>query len=365
MTVRVLIVDDSRTSRVLLTELLDSDPHIEVVGEAEDGRDALGQVKALRPSLVVMDVRMRGMDGFAATEQIMATHPTPVVVVTAGHDARDVEMGVRALRAGALTILPKPGGPGTPNFQAEAAHLRSLVRALADVRVVRRRSRSQPPPSAPLSLSGQVRPQVAAVGVAVSTGGPPALLGFLTALPADLAAPVLVVQHIADGFIGGLATWLSAGTGREVTVAVDGERLQPGRVYLAPDNRHLEVSARGNARVVDGSPVRGFRPSATALLRSLADVYGEQAAAVVLTGMGTDGLDGARAVDAAGGLVLAQDEATSTVFGMPKAVIDAGLAREVGSAADLAHALAPLLSKERPASAGRSASDPNETPRTR
>lgn len=353
MTVRVLVVDDSRTSRVLLSGLLSTDPQIEVVGEATDGAAAVSMTAELRPSLVVMDVHMRGMDGFEATERIMATHPTPIVIVTAGHDARDVAMGVRALRAGALTILPKPSGPGAASFPAEAAHLRSLVRALADVRVVRRRSRREP--DAPRSTTPALSRDrtVTAVGIAVSTGGPVALQGFLSALPRDMEAPVVVVQHIASGFVQGLAIWLASATGIAVRVAVDGERLRPGSVYLAPENRHLEMRPGGTLSVSEEPPVRGFRPSGTVLLRTLAEVHGSHAAAVVLTGMGNDGLEGARAVRDAGGLVLAQDEATCAVFGMPKAVIDTGLAEKVGSVHDLAYALAPLLPRTTGRSAGR------------
>jgi two-component system chemotaxis response regulator CheB len=354
VTVRVLVVDDSRTSRVLLSEVLDADPGIEVVGHAENGLEGLRLVAQLRPSLVLMDVRMRGLDGFEATERIMASHPTPIVIVTAGHDARDVQMGMRALRAGALTILAKPGGPGTASFAREAAHLRSLVHALADVRVVRRRTRTVARPGGetgrPLSPErtvAAISPErtVAAIGIAVSTGGPVALQRFLTALPTDMTVPVLVVQHIADGFTQGLVDWLSSGTGLDVRLAVDGQRVRPGTVFLAPDDRHLTLGPHDTLAVSNGPPVRRFRPSGDVLLRSLAHVLGPQAAAVVLTGMGSDGLDGARAVHAAGGLVLAQDEATSAVYGMPKAVVDAGLANKVGSASELAYVLASLLAK--------------------
>lgn len=347
MTVRVVVVDDSRTSRSLLRELLNADPGIDVVGEATNGAEAMELVSALRPSLVVMDVRMRGMDGFAATERIMASLPTPILIVTAGPDARDVETGVRALRAGALTILPKPGGPGTASFAKDAAHLRSLVRALADVRVVRRRGRPLPDATTEARATAELPSgrTVAAIGVAVSTGGPVALQRFLTALGSDVSVPVLVVQHIADGFVQGLASWLASATKLDVRVAADREQLRPGSVYLAPDDRHLELRPGQAVHVSAGAPVRGFRPSGTVLLSSLAHVHGDQAAAVVLTGMGSDGLEGARAVHDAGGLVLAQDEASSAVFGMPKVVIDAGLAKNVGSAQELGYALAQLVPK--------------------
>lgn len=338
---RVLVVDDSPTSRTLLGEILQADPRIEVVAEASDGSEAVRLVEAVQPSLVLMDVRMPGMDGFQATERIMAQRPTPVIIVTAGHTRADVEVSLRALRAGALTVLPKPSGPGAPGSAAEAAHLRSLVHALADVRVVRRRATAA---AAPRGLPPASRPRtcrsIKAVGVAVSTGGPVALQRFLCSLPGGFPAPVLVVQHIADGFVAGLAEWLTAGTDLDVVVAVDGATMRPGVAYLAPDGRHLEVRSRGTVALSHAPPVGGFRPSATVLLRSLASAHGAEAAAVVLTGMGSDGLEGARAVRMAGGLVLAQDQQTSTVYGMPKAVADAGLAHAVAPVEQLAHELA-------------------------
>ena len=337
--VRVLVVDDSPTSRTLLREILVADAGIDVVGEGRSGIDAIALVRSLRPSLVVMDLRMPGMDGLVATGRIMAEQPTPIVIVTAGHDPRDVEVAMRALRVGALTVLPKPGGPGTAQFRRESAHLRSMVKALADVRVVRRRDPEAAPdpgglpsrraPSAPASSSAPAR-TVSVVAVAASTGGPVALQRLLLSLRGRLYAPVLVVQHIADGFVTGLASWLASTTGADVRVAAEGMQLQAGVTYIAPDDRHLQAVSNRRVGLSDAPAVGGFRPSASVLLRTVAETYGMESVALILTGMGTDGLEGARAVRSAGGLVLAQDEASSAVFGMPKAVVDAGLASDVG-----------------------------------
>jgi two-component system chemotaxis response regulator CheB len=328
--VRVVVADDSSTARRLLVEICDREPDIVVVGEASDGAQAVEMTTRLGPSLVVMDVHMPVLDGIEATKQIMRERPTPIIVVTAGKDPTDVEAGLSALRFGALTVLPKPVGPGVDGFEASAQRLTSLVRALADVKVIRRRdfsatTSSRPPKGGP-----------GIVAVATSTGGPPALCRFLGALPADLPTPIVVVQHIVEGFLPGLVTWLRAEVPFHVTEAQHGQRLEPGTVYIAPDGRHLEVDAQWRARLVDSSPVGGFRPSATVLFTSLARNVGPNATAVVLTGMGRDGLEGARALKAAGGRILVQDEGSSVVYGMPKVVADAGLAHVQGAVETLA-----------------------------
>lgn len=341
--VRVLLVDDSRTARALMRQLCENDPRLSVVGEAGDGQRAVELVASLRPSIVVMDIEMPLMNGIEATRQIMGESPTPILVVTAHYDAQDVALSLRAVQAGALSLLHKPGGPGSPNFQQDAQRFVQLVKALAGVRPVRRHLNGGKPqpavaPPAPVRATVPVR----AIGVAASTGGPAALYRLLTLLPRRLGVPVFVVQHIVDGFAPGLAVWLGTATALPVRLAEEGDRVIPDTVYVAPDRRHLQVSRLGRVSLSEHPPIGGFRPSATALFTSMAEVYGGGAIGVVLTGMGSDGLEGARALHRVGAPVLAQDADSSAVFGMPRAVAEAGLATSVGPVEHIAGTLARL-----------------------
>jgi two-component system chemotaxis response regulator CheB len=270
------------------------------------------------------------MNGIEATKHIMRERPTPIVLVTAGTSPSDVEAAMSGLRFGALTVLPKPVAPGVDDSDPGAARMISLVKALADVKVIRRRDRGTVPSPRPVTRESAV------VAVAASTGGPPAVAAFLQCLPPDLPAPIVVVQHIVEGFLPGLVTWLRSEVPFHVAEAVHGEPLLPGSVYLAPDGHHLEVDSQIRARRNASTRVSGFMPSATVLFRSLATSVGSGATAVVLTGMGRDGCEGARELHAAGGRILAQDESTSVVYGMPRAVADAGIVHVQGTVEDLA-----------------------------
>lgn len=329
--IRCLVVDDSRAFRALVRGILSTAPGVEVVGEACDGREAVALVRALRPDVVTMDVRMPNLDGVAAIEEIMRVAPTPVVVVSAEAAADSQRLSFRALEAGAIEVLAKPRDPGTTRFARDAEAIRLAVRAVAGLVLVGRR-RPPPPGAPPPCEAAPAAPRAAPpelLAIAASTGGPAALARILARLPRALPAPILVVQHVAAGFDAGLASWLATTTPLDVRLAVDGERLAPATVYLAPDGRHLAVH-RGRARLEDGPPVHGFRPSATQLFASVARELGARGAGLVLTGMGCDGADGLALLRRAGGWTAAQSEASCVVYGMPR------VARESGAAA---HAL--------------------------
>jgi two-component system, chemotaxis family, protein-glutamate methylesterase/glutaminase len=226
-------------------------------------------------------------------------------------------------------VLQKLVGPESPDFERESRHLRDTLRAMSAVKVVRHwpQRASVPPPRPAVAPGPRSRPAV--VAIATSTGGPAALHRIFSELPADFPLPILVVQHIALGFAEGMARWLDSVTPLKVKVAEEGEPLKPGTVYVAADDRHLGVTTDGRAQVSNAAPVGGFRPSGTFLFRSTARAYGAASVALILTGMGQDGLDGLRELRQSGARVLAQDEATSIVFGMPGVVVAAGLADAV------------------------------------
>lgn len=323
---RVLVAEDSATARELLVEILRADPEIEVVGEANNGLEAVEMTKRLRPSVVTMDIRMPRMDGFEATRQIMVEAPTPIVIVSGIADLREVESSMHALRLGALAVLAKPPGPESPDFEEESRQLVQKVKAMAQVKVVRRWPERIQPGLRPLPpIHATARPRI--VAIAASTGGPAALAHILCDIPPDFTLPVLVVQHMAKGFAGGFAAWLNTvAASLRVTVAQHGEPLCARTVYVAPDDRHLGVADASTIAISNAALIDGFRPSGTFLFESVAKTFGNAMVAVVLTGMGTDGVAGLRAVRLAGGRIIAQDEETSVVFGMPGAAVSAGLA---------------------------------------
>jgi two-component system chemotaxis response regulator CheB len=340
--IRVVVAEDSLTVSELLIGILESDPDIRVIGKAKNGTEAVDLAVRLEPDLITMDVHMPVMDGFEATKEIMIRAPTPILVVSSSASGREVELSLNAIRAGALMVVAKPENPHSAEFNGRREHLVSMVKAMAQVKVVRRvapqpRAAARAAPSR--SASGA---PARVVAVVASTGGPAALQRILAGLPGDYPTPMLVVQHIAHGFVAGLADWLSGACDLRVKVAAAGEPLVPRTVFLAPDDRQLGVTADGRIVVADTPPVNGFRPSGTHLFTAVAQAFGPAVTAVILTGMGSDGVDGLKVVKAAGGRVFAQDEASSVVYGMPREAAVAGVVDEVLGidqiAAKLAHA---------------------------
>lgn len=335
----MLVADDSPAARLLLQGILDADPELEVVGQAADGAEAVELAGRLEPDVITMDVAMPGVDGLEATRRIMAHVPRPIVLVSAVFPP-DLQNSFRALEAGAVTLLEKPHGPGSPAFAREAAELVETVKLMAGVKLVRRsarRSRGVPPPGL---LPARAPDEVLRIAAIVaSTGGPPAVAEVLRCLPVDWPVPVLVVQHIGVGFDVGLVRYLGECAAVPVCLAGDGDEVKPGVVYVSPADRHMGVTAGGRLTITAGNPLDGYRPSGNHLLRSVAQAYGPAAAGVVLTGMGRDGADGLLALRRSGGLAIAQDEASSVVYGMPRHAVLQGAAEIVLPVEDIAAAL--------------------------
>lgn len=312
---RVVVADDSATLREQLVEILSSEPSIEVVGTATNGREAVELTKRLRPNIVVMDISMPVLDGFGATTEIMVDTPTPVIIVSSNLDVYEARVSMYALGAGAVGVLPKPAGPSDPDFDIVCRQFVSTVKTLGQIKVL---PRTRTVPGAVARLNDHVPTQVIAMATAV--GGPVCLHQLLSKLPVYFSAPILVVQRVAPGFLSDLVESLDAGSVLRVKIAEHGEQLVPHTVYFAPDHRHLLVSERHTIALDDGPPVDGLRPSGRLLFESVAAVYGEQAAAIVLTEMDPSERAGLQALQAAGGRVVARnpdDNALGVVWEVP------------------------------------------------
>jgi two-component system chemotaxis response regulator CheB len=334
--VRVLVVDDSSFFRRRLTEALAADSGIEVVGTARDGREALAQVLELHPDVVTMDVEMPVLDGISAVRQIMASAPTAVLMVSATtHEGARATL--EALEAGALDFITKPSARFDPLSDDTARRLRERVRLLG------RRGRARfvaPPPAVTAAALPATRVHATEalaqrfrlVVLGTSTGGPVALQRILTALPGDYPVPILLVQHMPAGFTRAFAARLDQLCAIRVQEAEDGSALVPGQALLAPGGLQTLVErGRGGAvvRIRESSPGQHYRPSVDLAFASAASTFPGQVLAVVLTGMGADGREGARLLKAGGATVWSQDEASCVVYGMPAAVAQAGLSDRV------------------------------------
>ncbi|MGC4113370.1 MAG: chemotaxis protein CheB [Myxococcales bacterium] len=333
------MVTNDAELRVELGEALRNSVGFSVAGVVRTAAEATRKCQDLQPDVVVVDSALPADEGYTAVQDIMAFRPTPILMLAGAVGGKEA---FRALAMGALDVMPRPAA-GREGFARELMHRLKLlagVRVIQHVRGRRNKKREQ------TAIAG---PPV--VGIAASLGGPRAVAILLKGLPRDLPAPVCLVQHISDGFVDGLTGWLASESGFRVKEPVDGEALVPGTVFVAPSGVHLTID-ESNRVVLEESPAfEGFRPSATKLFHSLAQHCGPRTCGVVLTGMGRDGADGLLAIRNAGGRTLAQDEATSTVYGMPRAAVEAGAVERVVSIDEMASVLNAVV-RELAAAAG-------------
>jgi two-component system, chemotaxis family, protein-glutamate methylesterase/glutaminase len=306
---RVLVVESAGERR--LANVIEREPSTELAGVAYTTRDAVALTLRLHPEAILMASNVRAVDVFEATREIMTVAPTPVIVVVDETGAAAERARANAREAGAVTAVP---------FPALTSEMIDIVRAMAAVRLVQRR-----PSRAQATRSRSARRSATCVAIGASTGGPAALRGIFAAFPTHFDAPVLVTQHISSGFTEGLVTWWNSAGPLRAKIAEDHEPLRNGTIYVAPDGGHLTVSADFAIAISGAPPNGGHRPSASVMFQSAAERFGARAFAVILSGMGRDGVDGLEHIHRAGGTVCAQDEASCAVFGMPKAAIDAGV----------------------------------------
>jgi two-component system, chemotaxis family, protein-glutamate methylesterase/glutaminase len=323
----VLIVEDSASVREFLLQVLKKEPDMRVIGLAENGEQALTILKDKKPAVIMLDMIMPKMDGFEAARRIMETTPTPIVIVTASYEPDQVAATFKALEAGALAAVPKPNGFGHRDHEASVRTLIRTVRTMSEVKVVRRRPRAATTERAS-GFNGTAK----VVAIGASTGGPIAIQEILSALPLEFPAPILIVQHMASGFVPGFVRWLSQKSPLPVHIALGGERVQAGHVYIAPDDLHLRIDGSFHIVLGDDEPINAARPSVSCLFRSVAETFRDKAIGILLSGMGKDGSEELKLIRDAGGITIAQDKETAIVYGMP------GEAVKIGAAA---HILAP------------------------
>jgi len=326
-TIRVLVVEDSPVVRDLLVYILESDPEIHVVATAGDGYEAIERAQKERPDVITMDVHMPRLDGIEAVRKIMTTNPIPTVIISASVDEGEVGDTFRALEAGAIAVCEKPQGMTHPLYHAQARRIVQTVRMVSEIKVVRRwKPSGGASPASGVSNWGEGCPRIELVAIGASTGGPPVLCGILSGLSKGFSAPILIVQHIAPGFLPGLVGWLTATAGLPVEIATDAMIARPGHAYVAPDGVHMEIQRTCVIRLAQGDPVNGMCPSVSVLFQSAAKSFGRSAAGVLLTGMGRDGADELLLMKEKGALTIAQDKESSVIHGMPGEAIKLGAA---------------------------------------
>ena len=315
--IRVLIVDDSVTQREILKRLVNGDGAFTVIAEARDGREAIAKVLEHSPDVVLMDIHMPDMDGIEATRQIMRQCPVPIVVASATLKKQDVNLALQALEAGAVSVISKPEGAVLLHLEKIGPSLRNELIAASKARLQRHLPLAPHQPAERRVLSTTRMNPADIIGVCASTGGPPVLMKIFSALPKPVSLPVLLVQHISQGFEEGFARWLSDTTGQSVRLATSGQRLEPG-IWMAPNGTHLTVSSPARIALVPKNLKDIHSPSGNPQFESLAKQFGARAVGVLLTGMGDDGARGLLALKQAGGTTIIQDEASSMIWGMPK-----------------------------------------------
>lgn len=352
--IRVLIVDDSAFMCKVLQQIISSDPQLEVAGQGRDGRDAVALAESLSPDVITMDINMPHVDGLQATELIMSQHPRPIVIVSS-ESREGAASTLKALELGAIDFVPKPSSGIDLDMKEVADDLTRKLKQAAKVRVVRTATRSKlPAPHAPLSPAAAVanRDVLSAqngkfpmVVMAASTGGPAAVMRVVAGLPKEFPAAVFLVLHMPATFTRQFTLQLAEIASLPVKEAEHNESPQPGVIYLCPGSHHLCLSSAGKISLDSGARIGGYRPCADVALESVAAYVRALGVAVVLTGMGNDAAKGVQAIRAAGGYVLAQDEATSTIFGMPAEAIKTGAVTEVLALDDIAAALEKRVAK--------------------
>lgn len=334
MPIRVLIVEDSSVFQTVLKNILSSSPEIEVAGIANNGVEGLALIPKLQPDVICTDFYMPKMGGLEFTQQVMTQYPRPILVISVSVQPEQRHRIFELLEAGAVDIFPKPRSGLNSDVQLNQKMLINKIKILAGVKVFRKRAsrpnaQSNPLPDKSQPLVTNSASGIKIVAIGTSTGGPQALQTIFEGLPANFPVPIVCVQHISHGFLDGLIQWLSATCPLSLTIATNGTTPQPGTIYFPTEGKHLELDSQRQFVYSDAPPVGGHRPAVNVTFKSVAGIYGREAIAVLLTGMGKDGAEGMQMIRQAGGFTIAQDQATSVIFGMPKEAIEMGAVKQI------------------------------------
>lgn len=387
--ITILVVDNSPESRELLCKIIRAAPDLKVVATASNGREATAAASLHKPNVIVMDTDMPVLDGYEATRIIMETQPVPIILLS-DPDGLSKADAAKAIEAGAVATIVKPVSAIHPGYKNHSRHLVRTIKVMSEVRMVKRWSpggllstasqgsaalettdysaavaasaaRPQTPPeSAPdqrakspsrASTAASRKSRIRFVAIGASTGGPPALRTILSQIPADFPAAILIVQHIAPGFLDSMRSWLLETTGTNISIAIQGETPLPGHIYLAPDGLHMRVDAEGRIALTADPPENGLRPSVSYLFRSMASYFPRDSVGVLLTGMGKDGADELQRMRSHGSVTIAQDEKSSVVHGMPGEAIRLQAAMHILAADEIAAMLVELVMHNRTARA--------------
>jgi two-component system, chemotaxis family, protein-glutamate methylesterase/glutaminase len=327
--IKVLLVEDSPVALEILQRVLKSAPEILLVGTARNGQEAFELIPKLEPNIICTDFHMARMDGLELTKQVMAKYPRPILVISNSVQADDCQNIFNLMQAGAVDIFPKPIAGTSLDYEQNKERLITKIKILAGVKVF-----AKPLPEKtstvlevvePAALPAiQISPSIKIVTIGASTGGPQALQKVFSTLPSNFPVPIICTQHISTGFLQGLIDWLALKCRLKISIAKEGELPLPGSVYFAPDNAHLALDLLGRFMYQASGTIDGHCPSITVMFSSIAKHYGKATLGILLTGMGKDGAIGMKEISQAGGITIAQDEASSIIFGMPKEAIALG-----------------------------------------
>jgi len=330
--ISVLIAEDSLTTREYLKHIISSDPNLKIIGEAKDGREAVELAVEKRPDIVIMDIQMPNMNGYEATNEIMDKCPIPIVIYSTLVAPEQTENIFLSMQAGAVAVCQKPPGLGHPESTFLAEKLLRTVKLMSEVRVIRKIKKPKklpPTKTTPPIISKASGADINIIAIGASTGGPPVLHSILSNLNNNLLIPIIIVQHIAKGFLEGMVDWLSKDTNLMLHVPKTGDKIEKGYVYFAPEDQNLKVTSSKTFHLSDFGPKNVLKRPISYLFNSVANTYKKDAIGVVLTGMGNDGSEGLKEMKINGALTVAQDKESSVVFGMPKEAINLNAATHI------------------------------------